>query len=169
MSLDDLDIAPWVLEARNQTELRHIRDAGIHHVTFRQEDGLRGLALATASLVAAMPRLVEELGGTVRQRLAEVVMLRRPGALPVDRPFQGAASLLAPLIEPRCGELGGCGNGVVADVGSAGLFQERVPGSRHRLRHNAPREPSASSTFAAYARVPSLGQSSRAVTHQRVR
>lgn len=57
-------------------ECRAIRHAGIHHVTFEIGDGVRGLGLAVGAIVAAMPRLVEDLEGAPGQMLAEIVSLR---------------------------------------------------------------------------------------------
>ena len=57
-------------------ECRAIRRARIHHVTFRIGDGLRGLALAVAAIVAAMPRLVDELAGSSGQRLGEITSVK---------------------------------------------------------------------------------------------
>lgn len=56
-------------------ESRAIKRAGLHHVRYEQTAGRRGLALAVASIVAALPRLVEELEGKP-QRLVRIHALR---------------------------------------------------------------------------------------------
>lgn len=53
-------------------ECRLIRTSGLHHVRFRQGDGLRGLGAAVASVVVAMPQIVEELATAGGQRLVQI-------------------------------------------------------------------------------------------------
>lgn len=53
-------------------ECRLIRTSGLHHVQFRQGDGLRGLGAAVASVVVAMPQIVEELATAGGQRLVRI-------------------------------------------------------------------------------------------------
>ena len=53
-------------------ECRLIRTSGLHHVRFRQGDGLRGLGAAVASVVVAMPQIVEELATAGGQRLVRI-------------------------------------------------------------------------------------------------
>jgi hypothetical protein len=52
-----------------------LKKAGIHHVRYDQGKGLRGLALAVAAILAAMPDIVEELEGEGGQRLVKIVGL----------------------------------------------------------------------------------------------
>jgi hypothetical protein len=52
-----------------------LKRAGIHHVRYDQSEGLRGLALAVAAILAAMPDIVEELEGESEQRLVRIVGL----------------------------------------------------------------------------------------------
>ena len=55
----------FVTKDRNQLndpdETAIIRKSGIHHVTFRMDNGRSGLARAVASIIAAMPAIVEDL------------------------------------------------------------------------------------------------------------
>lgn len=53
-------------------ECRLIKTSGMHHVRFRQGDGLRGLGAAVASVVVAMPQIVEELAAVDGQRLVKI-------------------------------------------------------------------------------------------------
>jgi hypothetical protein len=53
-----------------------IKRSRIHHVLYDQAPKLRGLALAVAAIVAAMPMLIEELEKERGQRLARVQGLR---------------------------------------------------------------------------------------------
>lgn len=58
-------------------ECRAIKDSGLHHVLYDQTvQGLDGLALAVAAIVAAMPRLVRELEDVVDQRLVQIRGIR---------------------------------------------------------------------------------------------
>lgn len=50
-----------------------LRRTGIHHVRFRQGDGLKGLARAMASVIAVMPEVLEDLDQAEGQRLVKVV------------------------------------------------------------------------------------------------
>jgi len=52
-----------------------LKKARIHHVRYDQGKGLRGLALAVAAILAAMPGIVEELEGEGGQRLVRIVGL----------------------------------------------------------------------------------------------
>lgn len=72
----DVFITKDVNQLNDPDECRAIQKARIHHVTFRQEKGLRGLALAVGALIAATPRIVEELEEALGPRLVEVVSLR---------------------------------------------------------------------------------------------
>lgn len=53
-----------------------IKKSRMHHVRYNQTPGLRGLALAVAAIVAAMPALVEELEEERGQRLVRIQGLR---------------------------------------------------------------------------------------------
>jgi hypothetical protein len=53
-----------------------IKKSGMHHVRYDQGPGLRGLALAVAAIIAAMPTLVEELQQESGQRLVRIQGLR---------------------------------------------------------------------------------------------
>lgn len=65
-----------VNQLNDPDECRAIQKAKVHHVTFFQGQGLRGLALAVAGLIAAMPRIIEELDDAKGQRLVEITALR---------------------------------------------------------------------------------------------
>jgi hypothetical protein len=56
-------------------ETRLIKQAGIHHVRFQQDDGVAGFARAVGALVAAMVDIVTELEGIDGQRLVRIVRL----------------------------------------------------------------------------------------------
>jgi hypothetical protein len=49
-----------------------IKKSGLHHVRYRQGQGTRGLALALAAVIAAMPMAIEELVKAKSQRLVLV-------------------------------------------------------------------------------------------------
>lgn len=53
-------------------ECRLIKASGMHPVRFRQGDGLRGLGAAVASVVVAMPQIVDELAAVDGQRLVKI-------------------------------------------------------------------------------------------------
>ena len=54
-------------------ECQAVKRSGIHRVSYRHKHkGLRGLAVAVASMVAAMPDVVEELGNAGGQRLVAI-------------------------------------------------------------------------------------------------
>jgi hypothetical protein len=53
---------------------REIKRGGLHHVRYPQRHpGLPGVALAVASLVAAMPRVLEALAAADGQRLVQIM------------------------------------------------------------------------------------------------
>jgi PIN like domain len=52
-----------------------IKKSGLHHVRYEQRAGAYGLALALAAIIAAMPRVIEELEGTRGQRLVWIIGL----------------------------------------------------------------------------------------------
>jgi hypothetical protein len=49
-----------------------IKKSGLHHIRYRQGQGTRGLALALAAVIAAMPMAIEELEKAGGQRLVLV-------------------------------------------------------------------------------------------------
>lgn len=49
-----------------------IKKSGLHHIRYKQKSGARGLALALASVIAAMPMVAEELDQADGQRLVSV-------------------------------------------------------------------------------------------------
>ena len=54
-------------------ECRAVKRSGIHRVSYRQRHpGLRGLAVAVASLIAAMPDVIDELHSASGQRLVAI-------------------------------------------------------------------------------------------------
>ena len=53
-------------------ECQLIKWSRLHHVRFRQGEGLRGLGAAVASVVVAMPQIVEELELADGQRLIQI-------------------------------------------------------------------------------------------------
>jgi len=53
-------------------ECRLIRRSGVHHVRFRQGDGIRGLGAAVASVIVAMPQVIAELELPDGQRLVRI-------------------------------------------------------------------------------------------------
>ncbi|SRR6266566_1970403 len=79
-----------------------IKKAGFHHVRYDQRPGLRGLALAVAAIVAAMPDLVEELENESAQRLVRIIGLdpRRKRFEIVDPQRE------PPAYWPRCNAVG---------------------------------------------------------------
>lgn len=56
-------------------EIAAIASSDLHHVRFAQKPGRRGLALALAGLIAALPDLLDELEGVQGQRLVRIVGL----------------------------------------------------------------------------------------------
>jgi hypothetical protein len=54
-------------------ECRAVKRSGVHRVSYRQRHpGLRGLAVAVASVIAAMPDVVDELDNAEGQRLVAI-------------------------------------------------------------------------------------------------
>lgn len=53
-------------------ECRLIRRSRMHHVRFRQGEGIRGLGAALASVIVAMPQVVAELEAADGQRLVRI-------------------------------------------------------------------------------------------------
>jgi hypothetical protein len=52
-----------------------IKKSGLHHVSYTQRSGLRGLALALGAMIAAMPMVMQELEGTSGQRLVLITAI----------------------------------------------------------------------------------------------
>lgn len=67
-------------------EYRELKRTTLHHVTFRQERGLGGLARAIAALVAAMPDVVADLERADGQRLVTVRGIARRGRYEIRDP-----------------------------------------------------------------------------------
>lgn len=72
-------------------ECRLIRRSKIHHVRFRQGEGIRGLGTAVASVIVAMPRVVAELEAAGGQRLVRI-----EGINPVKRRH----TMIDPKVDP---------------------------------------------------------------------
>ena len=51
--------------------------AGGHHVRYEQGSGTLGLAIAMAAIIAAMPRVMDELESVTGQRLVKIKSLDR--------------------------------------------------------------------------------------------
>jgi hypothetical protein len=58
-------------------ETRLIRQSGIHHVRFQQDEGVAGYARAVGALVAAMSEVVAELDLAPSQCLVKIIKLDR--------------------------------------------------------------------------------------------
>jgi hypothetical protein len=54
-----------------------IKKSGIHHVRYDQGSGSMGLALALAAVIAAMPKVMEDLASAKGQRLVKIKSLDR--------------------------------------------------------------------------------------------
>ncbi len=54
-----------------------IKKSGLHHVRYDQSSGTLGLALALAAIIAAMPRIMEDLALAKGQRLVKIKSLER--------------------------------------------------------------------------------------------
>jgi hypothetical protein len=54
-----------------------IKKAAVHHVRYDQGSGTLGLALAMAAIIAAMPRVMEDLESAQGQRLVKIKSLDR--------------------------------------------------------------------------------------------
>ena len=52
-----------------------IRESELHHVRYEQKGGTYGLALALAAIIAAMPKVMEDLEGADGQRLVRIIGL----------------------------------------------------------------------------------------------
>jgi hypothetical protein len=63
-------------QLKDPDETREIKRSGLHHVRYPQRHrGLPGLALAVASLVAAMPGVLEALAAADGQRLVRITAI----------------------------------------------------------------------------------------------
>lgn len=58
-------------------ESKAIKKSGLHHITFTMGDGLDGLALAMAAVIAAMGPILTELDRSAGQRLVKITGLAR--------------------------------------------------------------------------------------------
>jgi hypothetical protein len=67
-------------------ECSAIKKSGMHHARYEQAAGVRGLALAVAAIIAAMPPLVEELENQGGQRLVRIHSLRQRRRFDVTNP-----------------------------------------------------------------------------------
>jgi hypothetical protein len=56
-------------------ECRAVRRSGLHRVSYEQKEGIRGLALTCAAIIAALPDIVEELARADGQRLVTITGL----------------------------------------------------------------------------------------------
>ena len=56
-------------------ECREVKKSGMHRIAYDVRPGLKGLAIAVASIVAAMPAIVEELEASDGQRLVSIMSL----------------------------------------------------------------------------------------------
>jgi hypothetical protein len=65
-------------QLQSAEETRAIRDSGMHHIRYHHETrkGREGLALAMASVMAAVIPIVDELGQIDGQRLVEIQSVR---------------------------------------------------------------------------------------------
>ncbi len=78
-----------------------MKKAGIHRVSYEQRDGLKGLAVAIASVVAAMPDIVSELATVESQPPGRHHQHRHPTQTVRNyRAAPEATPLLAPLSGP---------------------------------------------------------------------
>jgi hypothetical protein len=59
-------------QLEDPAECRLIRRSKIHHVRFRQGEGIRGLGAAVASVIVAMPQVITELEAADGQRLVRI-------------------------------------------------------------------------------------------------
>lgn len=75
-----------------------IKKSGLHHVRYEQRvAGARGLALALAAIIAAMPMVVRELESADGQRLVRIANYRR-------RPARGQAAQLDACADAGLGQ-----------------------------------------------------------------
>jgi len=73
----DVVITNDAAQMSDPDECRAVKRAGMHRVAYKQDPGLRGMALAMASLVAAMPDVVDALTNADGQRLVAISALAR--------------------------------------------------------------------------------------------
>jgi hypothetical protein len=77
MGYDGL-VALDVHQLADPKEWRALRASGLHHISLRQGQSVRGrsgVARVVASLVVAMPYIVSDLAGADSQRIVEVALL----------------------------------------------------------------------------------------------
>jgi len=68
----DVIVTKDVNQLSDPEETRIIRETGIHHIRFRQGDGVAGYARAVGSLIVAMPDVVADLNAATGQRLIRI-------------------------------------------------------------------------------------------------
>jgi hypothetical protein len=74
-------------------ECTAIRRSGMHHVTYELADGLEGLALACASILAAMRPVVGALAAAPSQRIVRIASVsKRRSSFTVTNPATDAPS-----------------------------------------------------------------------------
>jgi hypothetical protein len=73
-----------------------IKKSGLHHVRYKQGTGASGLALALASLIAAMPVVAEELHKASSQRLVLVTATEANRRFKITDPKVEAPSVYWP-------------------------------------------------------------------------
>jgi hypothetical protein len=72
----DLIITRDRAQLTDPRECDAIKKSGLHHVRYTQrQEGMRGLALALGSVIAAMPLVMDELSEADSQRLVEIVAI----------------------------------------------------------------------------------------------
>ena|ERR1700678_3954126 len=54
-----------------------IKKSGLHHVRYDQSPGITGLALTLAAIIAAMPKVIDDLKSASSQRLVRIRKLER--------------------------------------------------------------------------------------------
>lgn len=86
------------LKQRNvPEECTAIKRSGVHHVLYRHDvEGQQGLALAIAAIVAAMPRLIDELEEVSSQRLADITSIRNQKRYTITDPAHDPPSAYWP-------------------------------------------------------------------------
>jgi PIN like domain len=70
-----------------------IKRSGLHHIRYTQRsEGARGLALALAAIIAAMPMVVEELANAKGQRLVKITAVEPRNRFEVTDPLRNPPS-----------------------------------------------------------------------------
>lgn len=68
----DVFVTKDINQLSDPDETQIIRKAGMHHVRFRQDEGVAGFARAVGSVVAAMPDVMDDLVEADGQRLVSI-------------------------------------------------------------------------------------------------